>query len=248
MALSYWVILQKPHTVSLPGEVASLLPNESDDTNQEDGDEETHFGGDEEGARKKKKKRKRRKRDPYPGARTAKLPLVVKLRLMKPLAKYMIPLFVVYYAEYVINQGLYELMIWRDCISWVSPNAQYRWFQALYQMGVFASRSSVQIFPIKRIWILSLLQVVNVGILFWESYEHVFPSIFLSFAFTFYEGLLGGGCYVNAFFRIRNEVEPEHCEFSLGVASVADSFGITMAGVTAIPIHDVVCSALQRRH
>ena len=38
----------------------------------------------------------------------------LKLDLMRPLVKYMIPLFIVYFAEYFINQGLFELLYFKD--------------------------------------------------------------------------------------------------------------------------------------
>ena len=42
---------------------------------------------------------------------------------------------------------------------WLTHADQYRWLQVVYQVGVFLSRSSVNVFHIKRIWILTLLQV-----------------------------------------------------------------------------------------
>ena len=36
-------------------------------------------------------------------------------------------------------------------------------FQTLYQTGVFISRSSVNVFPIDKIWLLSLLQVKSLS-------------------------------------------------------------------------------------
>ena len=48
-----------------------------------------------------------------------------KLRLIRPLLKYMIPLFLVYFSEYFINQGLFELLYFKD--SFVqSHEDQYR--------------------------------------------------------------------------------------------------------------------------
>ena len=37
-----------------------------------------------------------------------------KLSLIRPLLKYMIPLFLVYFAEYFINQGLFELLYFKN--------------------------------------------------------------------------------------------------------------------------------------
>lgn len=39
---------------------------------------------------------------------------IQNLMLLRPLAKYMIPLFLVYFAEYFINQGLFELLYFKD--------------------------------------------------------------------------------------------------------------------------------------
>ncbi|XP_020613143.1 battenin-like isoform X2 [Orbicella faveolata] len=168
------------------------------------------------------------------------LTLKTKLIITKSLLKYMFPLFFVYFAEYFINQGLHELIYWNRI--WLTPSEQYRWYQVDYQIGVFISRSSVNIFPIKKIWLLALLQHVNLVILICETYLHFLPSVWIMFIIVLYEGLLGGACYVNAFYRISQEVPQEHREFSMGVASVADSCGIAVAGAAALPTHNALCS------
>ncbi|VDK58899.1 unnamed protein product [Anisakis simplex] len=85
-----------------------------------------------------------------------------KLMIAKPLLKFMVPLSVVYFAEYFINQGLVELLVF-DCDHGfaLSKSSQYRWYQVLYQIGVFISRSSIDCFvvPIGLLPVLPLLQV-----------------------------------------------------------------------------------------
>lgn len=91
----------------------------------------------------------------------------------------MVPLGFVYFFEYLINQGLVSILIidWliKICIKsiytffqfelvyfeniWLTHAEQYRWYQVLYQLGVFISRTSVNLFPIEKIWILTILQV-----------------------------------------------------------------------------------------
>ncbi|XP_062520770.1 battenin-like isoform X2 [Corticium candelabrum] len=176
------------------------------------------------------------------------LPFTTMLLLLRPLLKYMVPLFFVYMAEYLINQGLMELLTYSQCVSWIGHKAQYRWFQTLYQTGVFISRSSVNVFPIDKIWLLSLLQWVNFVFLFLVARFQFIPAttvgVLIIFGIILYEGLLGGGTYVNAFYRITKEVEPQYKEFSMGVASCADSTGIGVAGGLAIPIHSYICDLL----
>ncbi len=37
------------------------------------------------------------------------------------------------------------------------------------------------------------------------------------------------------------EIPKEFREFSIAVTSIADSFGITLAGFTSIPMHNAIC-------
>ena len=47
---------------------------------------------------------------------------------------------------------------------------------------------------------------MNLAILICEAYFHFLPSVWIMFIIVLYEGLLGGACYVNAFYRISQEV------------------------------------------
>ncbi|XP_048253040.1 battenin-like isoform X1 [Haliotis rufescens] len=162
-----------------------------------------------------------------------------KAALVIPLLKYMIPLSLVYFAEYFINQGLHELLYFNNI--WLSKSEQYRWYQVDYQIGVFISRSSVNCFEIRKLWILPILQFGNLAVLLTQIFYRYIPNIWIIIAIVFFEGLLGGGAYVNTFYRIRKEIAPEVREFSLGVATVGDAVGIAVAGAAAIPSHNRLC-------
>ncbi|XP_029157627.1 battenin-like isoform X2 [Nylanderia fulva] len=166
-----------------------------------------------------------------------------KINLMPGLLKYMIPLGLVYLFEYFINQGLYELIEF-DGI-WLKQHEQYRWLQADYQIGVFLSRSSVNIVTIDRIWILSLLQFFNVIILLFETIYYYIPNIWIVFGLVMWEGLLGGGAYVNTFFRMSSEIPKADREASLGIATMSDSIGIALAGWLSMPVHNAICKLPQ---
>lgn len=163
-----------------------------------------------------------------------------KLMIIKSMLYLIIPLIIVYMAEYFINQGLYELVYFPD--AWLSHEAQYRWYQVIYQIGVFVSRSSVNIILIQRTWILAVLQVVNVIIFLTQLFYFYIPSIFIVFALILFEGLLGGAAYVNTFFIIRREVAVDKREFALGAATVSDGTGIAIAAVMALPTHTAFCN------
>ena len=54
------------------------------------------------------------------------LNLSQKIRLIPSLLKYMIPLFIVYISQYFINQGLFELLYFRDDPFLSDHKSQYR--------------------------------------------------------------------------------------------------------------------------
>nr|XP_054955681.1 battenin-like isoform X11 [Pan paniscus] len=90
-----------------------------------------------------------------PGS-SSSLSLRERWTVFKGLLWYIVPLVVVYFAKYFINQGLFELLFFRN--TSLSHTQQYRWYQMLYQAGVFASRSSLRCCRIRFTWALALLQ------------------------------------------------------------------------------------------
>ncbi|XP_063157155.1 battenin isoform X2 [Candoia aspera] len=167
------------------------------------------------------------------------LTLQEKEQVVKGLLKYLIPLSVVYFAEYFINQGLFELLYFRKAA--LSHPQQYRWYQMLYQAGVFISRSSASCIRIRKIWLLAVLQCLNMVFLLAAVNYMFLPSIYVAFALILYEGLLGGAGYVNTFHCVSEESKPEHREFAMGVACIADTLGISLSGAVAIPVHNYFC-------
>lgn len=162
-----------------------------------------------------------------------------KLKLIPGLMKFMIPLGLVYLFEYFINQGTFELVNFENWIY--DHKEQYRWLQVDYQIGVFISRSSVNIIHIKHIWLMAVLQFLNVIIFTTEVIFYYIPSFWIILALVFWEGLLGGAAYVNTFYKISTDVREEDKQFSMGTTSFADTIGITLAGILAISVHNSIC-------
>lgn len=170
------------------------------------------------------------------------LTVIEKLTRVKGLLKYMIPLGLVYFFEYLINQGLYELLYFPDIF--LNHSQQYRWYQLTYQTGVLISRSSLAFLVIRKIYLMSVFQGINVIIFTLQAVFWLLPSssgIYFVFLLIFWEGLLGGAAYVNTFHRVSEESEDREREFSLGISSLADSSAIGMAGVVALPLHNWIC-------
>ena len=138
LAMAFWVLLV-PHKLPVPGQEDQEPLLEDQEYPLEDQEHPLDYQlaeGDSE-------------EDPD-------LPLSVweKLLLVSGLFKYMLPLGLVYFFEYLINQvehyssqtttppsnpqGLYELVYFPD--TWLNHGAQYRAYQLTYQIGVLVSR------------------------------------------------------------------------------------------------------------
>ncbi|PWY89413.1 CLN3-domain-containing protein [Aspergillus sclerotioniger CBS 115572] len=144
---------------------------------------------------------------------------------------FMLPLLLVYVAEYTINQGVSPTLLFPlEGSPFEHFRAFYPAYNAIYQVGVFISRSSTPFFRIHDLYLPSFLQIVNLAVLTLHALFDFIPSVYIVFAIIFWEGLLGGLVYVNTFAEIGDRVPKEDREFSLGATTVSDSAGICIAG------------------
>ncbi|KAI0161588.1 protein btn-1 [Xylariaceae sp. FL1272] len=156
---------------------------------------------------------------------------------------YMLPLLLVYVAEYTINQGVSPTLLFPLDSS---PFSEYRDFYPmygfLYQLGVFISRSSIAFVRVRRLYLPSFLQVGNLALLTLHSLLNFIPNVYIIFLIIFWEGLLGGAVYVNTFAEIMENVPMAEREFSLGATSVSDSAGICIAGFVGMAMEVWLCN------
>ncbi|XP_063695706.1 battenin-like isoform X2 [Culicoides brevitarsis] len=162
-----------------------------------------------------------------------------KLRYIPSLFKYIIPLFLVNIFEYVINQGFFELIYFEN--SFLDHKAQYRWYQVTHNVGIFIARSSVNLFRVRWLWLMAIFQGIDVLLFSLEAVFWLSPSIWIVFALTFWEGLLGGCAYVNTFYRISEEVPAAKRIFAISITAFSKTAGIASAGWIAMPTHNAIC-------
>lgn len=93
-----------------------------------------------------------------------------------------------------------DLIYFDNIQKWLDRSDQYCWLQVTYQIGVFISRSSLSLFSTDQIWLMSILQFFNVLFFTYQAIFMVIPNIWIIIGIVFWEGLLGGCCYVNTFF------------------------------------------------
>ncbi|PHH61403.1 hypothetical protein CDD81_428 [Ophiocordyceps australis] len=178
-----------------------------------------------------------------PPARKEAVSVVDKLRRVRSLfVPYMAPLFLVYVAEYTINQGVTPTLLFPvESSPFRELRGFYPFYGFLYQLGVFISRSSTPFLRIHQLYVPSLLQVINLAVLILHSLFYFIPSVYIVFAIVFWEGLLGGAVYVNCFAEIMEQVPPDEREFSLSATTVSDSAGTCIAGLVSIVLETRLC-------
>jgi battenin len=156
---------------------------------------------------------------------------------------YMLPLLLVYIAEYTINQGVSPTLLYPlgPGVPFSAYRQFYPFYNFLYQIGVFISRSSTPFIRVHNLYLPSFLQILNLGVLISHSLWNWIPSVYLVFLIVFWEGLLGGAVYVNTFAEIMDSVPDGEREFSLGATSVSDSGGICVAGFVGMVLEGALC-------
>lgn len=164
------------------------------------------------------------------------LSLGARLRLLLRLTPYMLPLAIVYFAEYLINQSVYATVFYADGAG-VPCHLQYKVLQLCYQAGVLISRSSVNLYRLKNIVTLQLpaiFQAINLLVLSLNVAFEFLPSIWLVIAFAVWEGLMGGSIYANVFYMVSERFHGRDKEFVLGSTTQAYGLSITLAAVCGI--------------
>jgi battenin len=167
-----------------------------------------------------------------------------KRRLTCTLWPYMIPLCVVYFAEYTMMTGVWSTIGFPSTSS--DARGRFYLFSGFaYQAGVFVSRSSGMLFQATRpiLWLMPTLQSALL-VLFTLIAMYQFWYNWWLLVLCFIAGLLGGCVYVNAYTLISKELPPEHVEFALTTTCLSNTLGIIFADVAGIFLQGCLYSYL----
>ena len=97
------------------------------------------------------------------------------------------------------------------------------------------SRSSLKIFKINRVEILTVLQAVN--FVFWiMQAEYRFTNIWVQFVLMVYVGLLGGASYVNIFYHLLHspKFSESDRELIINFAALWQTAALTVASLFTV--------------
>lgn len=122
-----------------------------------------------------------------------------------------------------------------------SDGSQYRWFLVTYQVGVFSARTFGSLLPARSTWWAPIAQMLNAIFFIYAATAPKSTNIFVVFGFVFCLGCVGGICFVHSFMRVIELMPSSQHKFSLGILTIAESCGITIGGLFAVSIHNVMC-------
>ncbi|XP_071956769.1 battenin-like isoform X2 [Antedon mediterranea] len=117
----------------------------------------------------------------------------------------------------------------------------YASLQLCYQAALFASRSSVQILPIRKIGILTCIQIINMVVWVVDIKYKYLPVSILP-AYMILVGLLGGAVYVNVFYMLLNDDKYPRDDRDLctNIAAIFITMGISFSCITQTALLNTV--------
>ncbi|KAL3843047.1 hypothetical protein ACJMK2_021004 [Sinanodonta woodiana] len=138
----------------------------------------------------------------------------------------------------------------QGCAAKVRPHSEYNascpelfaGIALCYQAGVFVSRSSVQLYQIKKIEVLTIIQFFNMVLWVMDVHWKFLPTSALP-ALMIFVGLLGGASYVNIFYLLLNDRKyEEDRELLINMAAIFITVGIIMGTVFETLLFSTVLS------
>jgi battenin len=173
-------------------------------------------------------------------AETSKMTMKERFSTTLSLWPFIIPLILVYFAEYAMQSGVWAAM----GFPLDSDNARkefYEFANWTYQGGVLISRSSGLIWKadMKALWIMPIMQcvllvffVLNAYYKYWYNWSII--------VLCFVAGFFGGAVYVGGYALVAETVPVQIKEFSLSAASLGSDIGIACATIAGIFIQRAI--------
>jgi len=144
----------------------------------------------------------------------------------------------VYFLEYMCTTSFAERANPSDKSN---PNFFIKEAQVLlmlsYQIGVFISRSSLSLFKLSKVFILTSLQLIN-WLIFASIAYFKWLDIRLQLLIMVWVGLMGGCSYVNCMYLIleNKDLEKKDVELTINLASWFNDMGILAASISSLMV------------
>jgi len=163
--------------------------------------------------------------------------------VFKKIGWYLSNLTAVYFLEYSVTTSFTNIMATKISNNAVGDEKDnyfvknaYVIFAFCYQFGVLISRSSLDLIHIKRVGIITVLQLINFVFWFVNAQLFFLTNIYILSAWMIFIGLMGGASYVNVMYLILNSKRLKKNEKELAVMTtcIFCDMGVLVASILAL--------------
>ena len=171
------------------------------------------------------------------------------LRRIWPSISYLaVNLGLVYFLEYTIITGFADKATYNLAHNLNANGIEQNSFIVLnlcYQTGVVISRSSISFIKVKRVWIVTFLQLINFILWAWIGYSKPL-GLTPMFLLMVWVGLMGGCSYVNVLYSIleSTKIEKKDKEMAINIVSMCNNIGVLSAAATALVLEVTIYASV----
>jgi len=165
-----------------------------------------------------------------------------KMNVSWKLVPFIIPLFLSFFAEYLINSSIVTTVSFPK--SGILPRDHYQYYSLSYRIGKFVGRSYLFIFACcfdmsaflkcRHTWVFALINLVHLLVFLFESWYHFIPGIWLVIVLCSTVGLSSGLIVLHSPHAVASVLTPEEREFGFGLLTVGNAVGAFTAGLIGL--------------
>ena len=168
-----------------------------------------------------------------------------KLKTGRKILRFIIPLFLSFFAEYLANSSVITTIAFPN--SQILPRDHFLYYSLSYYIGKFLGRSYLLLFAwlsidltefifCDKTWIFAVLEIAQLIFFLFQSWYHFVSFIWIIVCLCFTLGLVDGMIAVHSPHAVARYVEPEEKEFALGLITAGNSVGAFAGGLVGLTV------------
>ena len=167
-----------------------------------------------------------------------------KLATALKITPFIIPLFVSFFAEYLILTSVITTVAFPN--SHVMPRDHYQYYSLGYRVGKFVGRSYLFIFScfpdvvsslkFSKTWVFTLINLGHLILFVCEARYHFVGYIWIIILLCSTLGLVSGMIVLHSPHAVAEVLEPEEKEFAFGLLTIGNAVGSFVAGLLGLVV------------
>lgn len=165
-----------------------------------------------------------------------------KMNVSWKLIPFIIPLFMSFFAEYLINSSIVTTVSFPA--SGILPRDHFQYYSLSYRIGKFVGRSYLFVFAFcfdmsafmkcRHTWVFALINMLHLLLFLLESWYHFMPGIWMVIILCSTLGLNSGFIVLHSPHAVSSVLTPVEREFGFGLLTVGNAVGAFTAGLVGL--------------